>query len=52
MIMILTHIWRRVMHSRQVWGSKLAFPLILVNMVSVYPAPSLRCRALCSVLES
>lgn len=50
--MILTHVWRTGMHSRQVWGSKLAFPLILVNMVSVYPAPSLRCRALCSMLES
>ena len=35
------------MHSPQVCGSKLAFPLILVNVVSISPALSLPCQALC-----
>lgn len=49
--MIFAHIWRISMHSPQVCGSKLAFPLIFVNVFSIYRAPSLPSRAVCLVLQ-
>ena len=49
--MIFACIWRVLMHSPQVCGSSLAFPLISVNVITVCWAPAL-CQAPCLVLQT